>query len=93
MATREALAQLEGVAAAGERLPGISPHDLRHTYATLALRRGVPVEVVSKVLGHARVSITLDVYRHVPDNERRAAVVDLFEHAPSAPAAQVSPLN
>ncbi len=46
----------------GEKLPSISPHDLRRTFATLAVRRGVPAEVVSKVLGHTRVSITLDVY-------------------------------
>lgn len=81
---REKRAALMGAVKAGEKLPSISPHDLRHTYATLALRRGVPVEVVSKVLGHARVSITLDVYRHVLDNERRAAVVDLFDAVPPA---------
>ncbi|MDR6219205.1 site-specific integrase [Deinococcus soli (ex Cha et al. 2016)] len=77
----------------GQKLPDISPHDLRHTYATLALRRGVPAEVVSKVLGHARVSITLDVYRHVLDNERRATVVDLFDTVPPAPPAASFALN
>jgi hypothetical protein len=51
------------------------------------------VEVVSKVLGHARVSITLDVYRHVMDNERRALVVDLFDAPPAAPAFTVPALN
>ncbi|MGI8748125.1 MAG: tyrosine-type recombinase/integrase, partial [Deinococcus sp.] len=90
---REMRATLVAVAGMGAELPAISPHDLRHTYATLALRRGVPVEVVSKVLGHARVSITLDVYRHVLDNERRASVVDLFEQMPKAPATQVQALN
>jgi integrase len=45
----------------------------------LMLRRGMPVEVVSKVLGHSKVSITLDVYRHVLESERRQHVVDLFE--------------
>ena len=63
------------------------------TLATLALRRGVPVEVVSKVLGHARVSITLDVYRHVLDNERRALVIDLFDAVPSTPPATLPALN
>jgi len=90
---REQRAALAAVAGMGLELPAISPHDLRHTYATLALRRGVPVEVVSKVLGHARVSITLDVYRHVLDNERRASVVDLFEERPMVPAGQVAALN
>lgn len=83
---REKRAALMAVLQTGEKLPSISPHDLRHTFATLALRRGVPVEVVSKVLGHARVSITLDVYRHVMDNERRELVVDLFDTPPTAPA-------
>jgi len=91
--TPETLASLTALTASGERLPGISPHDLRHTYATLALRSGVPVEVVSKVLGHASVSITLDVYRHVLDNERRAAVVDLFSRPPCMPDAMAASLN
>lgn len=90
---REQRARLAAVVGMGLELPTISPHDLRHTYATLALRRNVPVEVVSKVLGHARVSITLDVYRHVLDNERRASTIDLFEEMPKAPAPQVSALN
>ncbi len=71
-------ARLEAVIFSGKPLPRISPHDLRHTAGTLMLRRGMPVEVVSKILGHARVSITLDVYRHVLDSEKRAVMVDLF---------------
>lgn len=59
-------------------LPQIAPHDLRHTYATLALRRGVQLAVVSKTLGHARVSITNDIYRHVLPSEAREQVIDLF---------------
>ena len=90
---REPRARLAAVVGMGLELPAISPHDLRHTYATLALRRNVPVEVMSKVLGHARVSITLDVYRHVLDNERRASTIDLFKEMPKAPAPQVSALN
>jgi integrase len=43
------------------------------------LRRGVPVEVVSRILGHARVSITLDIYRHVLDSEKQSVMVDLFD--------------
>lgn len=60
-----------------------SPHDLRHTDVTLALKRGVPVKVVSKIVGHASVSITLDTYRHVFENEKRAQVVDLLDTMPS----------
>lgn len=90
---RDKRAALVAAVNSGGKLPSISPHDLRHTFATLALRRGVPVEVVSKVLGHARVSITLDVYRHVLDNERRALVVDLFDAVPPAPVGVQAALN
>lgn len=47
---------------------GLAPrgfHHTRHTYATLALGAGVPVHVVSKILGHAKPSITLNIYAHV----------------------------
>lgn len=46
-------------------LPEIRFHDLRHTAASLMLNRGIPVIVVSRILGHARASITLDVYGHL----------------------------
>lgn len=39
-------------------------HDSRHSAATLLLEDGTPVHVVSKMLGHSRASITLDVYAH-----------------------------
>lgn len=51
-------------------LPPIRLHDLRHTFATLALDAGVKVWDVSDILGHANISITLDLYRHaVPDTQ------------------------
>ena len=46
-------------------------HDLRHTYATLALQQGVDVKTVSENLGHATVAFTLDVYGHVTDQMRK----------------------
>ena len=46
-------------------LPRIRFHDLRHTFATLALQAGVPLKVVSDILGHANISITGDTYSHV----------------------------
>ena len=47
-------------------LPRIRLHDLRHTWATLALRAGLDVKVVSNRLGHSSVLVTLDIYTHVP---------------------------
>jgi integrase len=49
-------------------------HGLRHTCATLLLQAGTPVHVVSERLGHAKVSMTMEVYAHVlPDMQREAA--------------------
>lgn len=51
-------------------------HDLRHTSASLLLGEGVPVPVVSQLLGHADSSITLRVYAHaLPDHLGTAALV------------------
>ena len=46
-------------------LPRIRFHDLRHTAASLMLNNGVDVLVASNRLGHAKPSITLDVYGHL----------------------------
>lgn len=74
--------QLQTLVMSGERLPEISPHDLRHTYATLMLRRKVSLEVVSKLLGHADPVITLKVYRKVMSDELEVArCIDISEPA------------
>lgn len=46
-------------------LPRIRVHDLRHTWATLALEAGVDIAVVSKQLGHASPVVTWATYQHV----------------------------
>jgi len=53
-------------------IPRISPHKLRHYFATYALRGGAKLEVVSKILGHSSVAITADVYRTVKQDEIKA---------------------
>jgi len=48
--------------------------DLRHTFATLSLQQGIHPKVVSEMLGHSSVNITLDTYSHVmPDMQEQAA--------------------
>jgi integrase len=55
-------------------VPRIRVHDLRHTAATMLLRGGTSAKIVSERLGHATVSITLDLYSHVlPDMQEEAA--------------------
>ena len=46
-------------------LPRIRFHDLRHTFATMALQNGVDVKTVSSMLGHYSAGFTLDTYAHV----------------------------
>ena len=46
-------------------LPQMRFHDLRHTAASLMLNHGIPVIVVSRRLGHAKASTTLDIYGHL----------------------------
>jgi integrase len=46
-------------------VPALSPHSLRHTFASVALSRGVKLPAVSKMLGHANTRVTLDVYTHL----------------------------
>lgn len=43
-------------------LTDVSPHDLRHTAASLAIQRGANVKAVQRMLGHASAAMTLDVY-------------------------------
>ena len=52
-------------------------HGLRHTCATLLLQAGTPVHVVSQRLGHAKASMTLDVYAHALENAQQDAAARL----------------
>ena len=54
------------------RLSGLTPHQLRHFYATTALKNGAKLEVISRILGHSNVGITASVYRHVRMDEVHA---------------------
>lgn len=49
-------------------------HDLRHTCASLLKRLGVPPRDAMEILGHSRISVTMEIYTHVDDNSRREAL-------------------
>ena len=55
-------------------LPEVRFHDLRHTYATLALQNKVDVKTVSYNLGHSTVAFTMDKYMHVTMNMQKDSV-------------------
>ena len=54
-------------------LPSIRFHDLRHTFATLALQNGVDIKTVSGMLGHFSAGFTLDTYAHVTTSAQKEA--------------------
>lgn len=57
-----------GPATTGARLPDVTPHDLRHTYASWILQDGVSIEALSKLLGHSSVTVT-ERYSHLADTQ------------------------
>lgn len=46
-------------------LPEVRFHDLRHSHATFLLMQGVPLKVISELMGHSSTNITQDIYSHV----------------------------
>jgi integrase len=54
-------------------------HDLRHTHATLLLKQGVNIKVISERLGHSTIQMTLDTYSHLMPDMQQTAVKALEE--------------
>lgn len=64
-------------------LPELTFHGLRHTNATLLIGQGVDIKTVSKRLGHARTSTTINIYAHAlrrPDQEAAEKLDNLFKN-------------
>lgn len=53
--------------------PRIRFHDLRHSAVTLLLEKNVDVKVVSEMLGHSHVGVTMDLYQHVTPTMQQGA--------------------
>lgn len=71
----------EAVEGAGlGEVEGLTPHSMRHTCASLAVKGGIDVRTLSSMLGHRKPSITLDVYAHLWD-DRLDDVADIMEAA------------
>lgn len=60
-------------------LPKLRFHDLRHTAASLMLNNGVPPIVISRILGHAKPSITMDIYGHLLSSMQTQAAIIMDE--------------
>ncbi len=52
-------------------------HDLRHSAATMLMEQGISPKVVSEILGHSSISITLDLYSHVSKEMQQAAAASI----------------
>jgi len=64
-------------AAASIGLTGLTPHELRHTAASLAISAGANVKSVQRMLGHAKASVTLDVYADLFEEDLDAVAISL----------------
>lgn len=64
----------------GAGLKPFTVHALRHTFATRALEAGIPIKVVSKLLGHTSIEITMDTYSHVLPELQSEAVNRIAEY-------------
>ena len=61
--------------------PRVTPHDLRHTAASLAISAGANVKAVQRMLGHASAAMTLDTYADLFDDDLDAVSAALDEAA------------
>jgi site-specific recombinase XerD len=53
-------------------------HSLRHTFATRCIERGVSIKALQRIMGHANIATTLDIYVHVSDEFLQDAM-QIFE--------------
>ena len=68
-------------------LPRTRFHALRHFHASLAICGGMNPKMLADRLGHSNISITLDTYTHLWDEQRAASAVDISALlTPPAPA-------
>jgi integrase len=84
------------VAAARAGLTDAGLHTLRHSATSVMLTHGVPLKVVSDILGHSSIAITGDVYGHVSPDVSRDAVTTLgtvLTNSGSADGGQTRPDN
>jgi integrase len=66
--------------------PVITPHELRHTCASLAIKAGANIKVLQNLLGHKTATLTLDRYGHLYPDELGVIADALDVHARAAAA-------
>lgn len=73
-------------------LAGLTPHELRHTAASLAVGSGANVKAVQRMLGHASAAMTLDTYTDLFDDDLEAVATALDHRAMRTSVAKLLPL-
>jgi len=69
-------------------------HDLRHTYASMAISAGVPLNDLKVVLGHSSISVTADTYGHLLENSHnRLRMVFASNSLPDAVDRPIAAVN
>ena len=61
-------------------IDNLTPHMLRHTYATILYNAGVDVKSAQRFLGHADINVTLKIYTHLSDQKEQDAIASLNRH-------------
>lgn len=83
-------------ARAAWREAGLEPlglHEARHTFASSCLAAGVPMKVVSELMGHTTIQVTVDLYGHLEPDARRAAIARLDEFLAGNDNVALSPVG
>lgn len=62
---------------AGCSIDYLTPHELRHTFGSLLIKKGIDIKVVSNLLGHKDISVTYNIYIHILQEQRVTAVASL----------------
>jgi len=78
-------------AATAVGLEGLTPHELRHTAASLAVSAGANVKAVQRMLGHASAAVTLDVYADLFDDDLDGVATALDQAAMQSDVANLLP--
>ena len=79
------------VAATAIGLKGLTPHELRHIAASLAVSAGANVKAVQRMLGHASAAVTLDVYADLFDDDLDSVATALDQAAMRSDVANLLP--
>ncbi len=72
---------IERIQRAGNEFEHITPHTWRHTFATRCIEKGMEPKVLQKILGHSKISQTMDLYVHTEDDfkvEEMKKIANLF---------------